>query len=65
MQLNKSMKYLSPLICGGLAMQLLVIDSYAKRDWIGFQNWQWSGFKIDNDRYNKLMIEVERYNSIM
>ena len=26
---------------GGLAMQLLVIDSYAKRDWIGFQNRQW------------------------
>ena len=24
-----------------------------------------SGFKTDNDRYNKLMIEVERYNSIV
>ena len=47
MQLNKLMKYLSPLIWGGLAMQLLVIDSYAKRDWIGFET--------DNDRYNKLM----------
>ena len=27
-------------IGGGLAMQLLEIDSYAKRDWIGFQNRQ-------------------------
>ena len=25
---------------GGLAMQQLVIDSYAKRYWIGFQNRQ-------------------------
>ena len=24
-----------------------------------------SGFKTDNDRYNKLRIEVERYNSIV
>ena len=47
------MKYLSPLIRGGLAMQLLVIDVAG------------SGFKTDNDRYNKLMIEVERYNSIV
>ena len=49
-------EYLSPLIWGGLARQLLVIDSYAKRDWIGFQNRQWS---------LQLMIGVERYNSIV
>ena len=34
-------------------MQLLVIDATG------------SGFKTDNDRYNKLVIEVERYNSIV
>ena len=51
------MKYLSPLIWGGLDMQLLVIDSYAKRVWIEFQTPQWSN--------NKSMIEVERYNSIV
>ena len=58
MQWNKLMKYLLPLIWGGLAMQLLVIDSYTR-------NATGSGFKTDNDRYNKSRIEVERYNSIV
>ena len=52
------MQYISPLIWGGLAMQLLVID-------IATRNATRSGFKTYNDRYNKLMIEVERYNSIV
>ena len=38
-------------------MQLLVIDVATTRNATG------SGFKTDNDRYNKLMIEVERYNN--
>ena len=32
--------FLTSIIWGGLAMQLLVLDRYAKRDWIGFQNRQ-------------------------
>ena len=51
------MKYLSPLIWGGLAMQLSI--SIATRNATG------SGFKTNNARYNKLMMEVERYNSIV
>ena len=37
---------------------ILVLD-------IATRNATGSGFKTDNDRYNKLMIEVERYNSIV
>ena len=59
------MKCLSPLIWGGLAKQLLVIDyEIARRNATGsFATG--SGFKTDTDRYNKLMIEVECYNSIV